>query len=376
MLTPDQVSGLQILFERLTDPVSEYLIRDIARRVQEAGQMTSTAAYQAYKLQTLGKTMAEIQEQIALLLSVSADQAAEIIQAAAEYGYNLDADRLGSAVAFADNVHAQQITAAAVKLARKDLTNITQTIGFAVGKRGESLTSAYERAMDFAFMQVSTGAADYNTAIRRACAGLVRDGIQQIDYESGRYATLEVAARRNLMSTMGNAVNEITKRNHDDMGADGWEIDAHKNSAPDHEPIQGKQYSDAEFERLNRSLVRPIGTLNCGHNASPIIMGVHEPLYTAAELRKMRSDNAKGVKYEGREFASMYEATQYQRRIERAIRAQKRRMWTATPDKEQDEKIRLRALQSEYRRFSSAVNLRTEEERLYARGVPRIKKKK
>lgn len=376
MLTPDQVSGLQILFERLTDPVSEYLIRDIARRIQEAGQMTSTAAYQAYKLQTLGKTMSEIQEQIALLLSVSAGQAAEIIRAAAEYGYNLDADRLGSSVSFADNVHAQQVTDAAVKLARRDLTNITQTIGFAVGKRGENLTSAYERAMDFAFMQVSTGAADYNTAIRRACTGLVRDGIQQIDYESGRYATLEVAARRNLMSTMGNAVNEITKRNHDDMGADGWEIDAHSNSAPDHEPIQGKQYSDAEFERLNRSLVRPIGTLNCGHNASPIIMGVHEPLYTAAELRKMRSDNAKGVKYEGREFASMYEATQYQRRIERAIRAQKRRMWTATSDKEQDEKIRLRALQAEYRRFSSTVNLRTEEERLYARGVPRIEKKK
>ena len=135
MLTPDQVSGLQILFERLTDPVSEYLIKDIARRVQEAGQMTSTAAYQAYKLQTLGKTMAEIQEQIAHLLSVSADQAAEIIEAAAEYGYNLDADRLGSSVSFADNVHAQQVTDAAVKLARRDLTNITQTIGFAVGKR-------------------------------------------------------------------------------------------------------------------------------------------------------------------------------------------------------------------------------------------------
>lgn len=376
MLTPDQVSGLQILFERLTDPVSEYLIRDIARRIQEAGQMTSTAAYQAYKLQTLGKTMAEIQEQIAHLLSVSADQAAEIIEAAAEYGYNLDADRLGSSVSFADNVHAQQVTDAAVKLARRDLTNITQTIGFAVGKRGESLTKAYEKAMDFAFMQVSTGATDYNTAIRRACAGLVRDGIQQIDYESGRYAALEVATRRNLMSTMGNAVNEISQANHDDMGADGWEIDAHSNSAPDHEPIQGKQYSDAEFERLNRSLVRPIGTLNCGHNASPIILGVSEPQYTASELRKMRTDNAEGATYEGREFGSMYEATQYQRRIERAIRAQKRRMWTATPDNEQAEKIRLRALQSEYRRFSSAVNLRTEEERLYARGVPRIKKKK
>ena len=376
MLTPEQIDGLQVAFDRLTDPVSEYLIKDIARRVQEAGQMTSTAAYQAYRLQVLGKSLPEIREQIALLLSVSADQAAEIIQVAAEYGYNLDADRLGSSVSFADNVHAQQITDAAVKLARRDLTNITQTIGFAVGKRGENLTSAYERAMDFAFMQVSTGAADYNTAIRRACSGLVRDGIQQIDYESGRYATLEVAARRNLMSTMGNAVNEISQANHDDMGADGWEIDAHSNSAPDHEPIQGKQYSDAEFERLNRSLVRPIGTLNCGHNASPIILGVSEPQYTASELRKMRTENAKGVTYEGREFKSVYEATQYQRRIERAIRAQKRRMWTATPDNEQAEKIRLRALQSEYRRFSSAVNLRTEEERLYARGVPRIKKKK
>ena len=45
------------------------------------------------------------------------------------------------------------------------------------------------------------------------------------------------------------------------MGCEGWEISAHAASAPDHEPIQGLQYSDAEYTALNNSLVRRIGTL-------------------------------------------------------------------------------------------------------------------
>ena len=68
----------------------------------------------------------------------------------------------------------------------------------------------------------------------------------------------------------------------------GWEISAHACSAPDHEPIQGKQYSNAEYQALNGSLRRRIGTLNCGHSAHPILLGISRPQYTEKELQKLR----------------------------------------------------------------------------------------
>ena len=49
MLTPKQIKGLQDAAEKTVDPIAEFLLRDIARRVSEAGQLTSTAAYQTWK---------------------------------------------------------------------------------------------------------------------------------------------------------------------------------------------------------------------------------------------------------------------------------------------------------------------------------------
>ena len=163
----------------------------------------------------------------------------------------------------------------------------------------------------------------------------------------------------------------FSKQNHDDFGCDGWEISAHAASAPDHEPIQGKQYSDAAFEVLNNSLVRRIGTLNCGHAAFPIIMGVDSPQYTAEELEKFRQDNEKGIDYNGRHYTT-YEATQQQRKLERTIRKQKRRILVdeSTGDKEKlrQDQIKYHVLDQEYKRFSKAAGLRLQHERVEMSG--------
>ena len=230
----------------------------------------------------------------------------------------------------------------------------------------QTLPKAYMACTDYAFQQVFTGAADYNTAIRRACSGIVKHGVS-VAYASGVHTGLEAAVRRNIMGGLGLMTEQISQQNHDALGCNGWEISAHANSAPDHEPIQGLQYSDAAYEELNNSLVRRIGTLNCGHVASPIILGVTRPQYTAAELEQFRQDNEKGVTFEGRHYTG-YEATQMQRRMERAIRAQKRRVLLAGPEDAAPRKSRLVLLQQEYRSFSDGVGLRTEDERLEVSG--------
>jgi len=300
----------------------------------------------------------------------------ELLTQAAEVGYNFDIRQFpGRAVPFHKNEAIQQIVAAAVKLAQDDFTNLTQTIGM-VDPFGNAmpLQSAYRACIDYAFEQVFTGAADYNTAIRRATKNLAKMGVRVIDYESGVHTSLEAAVRRNIMGGLGLMNEKIEQQNHDDLGCDGWEISAHANSAPDHEPIQGRQYSDAEYEALNNSLVRRIGTLNCGHAAFPIILGVNSPQYTPEELEKFRADNEKGVTIDGRRY-TMYEATQMQRRIERSIRTQKRRILVDESAGDQDklltDRIRFQRLRQEYKRFSRAAGLRTEPERARVTGFGR-----
>ncbi len=233
----------------------------------------------------------------------------------------------------------------------------------------QPLQEVYHKCMDFAFMQVSTGAADYNTAIRLATKNLADQGVYVIEYGSGVHTSLEAAVRRNVMGGLGLMQEQISQRTHDDLGADGWEIDAHSNSAPDHEPIQGHQYSDADYAALNNSLIRRIGTLNCGHSAHPIILGVSPPQYSPEELEHMRQKNETGITYNGRHYTG-YAATQRQRRLEAAMRRQKRKILVdeaaGNAEALQADQIRLQIQRQEYARFSKAAGLRTQTERAEA----------
>ncbi len=374
MLTASQIDALRGQSEQLLDPVIDFLIEDIAKRVAEAGQFTATASYDAWRLQQMGVSQKKLKKEIAKRLKVSQKEAEKLLTQAAETGYNFDMSRFPTshAIPFSANSSLQQILDSTVSLAGEDLRNITQTMGF-VGPDGQcrELTDAYMQACDFTFQKVSTGAQDYTSAVRDAVRNLAEQGIRTIDYESGVHTSMEAAVRRNIMGGMGLMQEQISQQNHDDLGCDGWEISAHGGSAPDHEPYQGKQYSDKEYERLNSSLVRRIGTLNCGHAASPIILGVSEPQYTEEELEEFRRQNEEGVTFEGKHY-TLYEATQRQRKFERTIRKQKRRILvdesTGDTEKLQTDQIRLVRLREEYARFSKGTGLPMQHARMETAG--------
>lgn len=377
MLTHDQIEALGIKAQQITAPIVDFLIEDIARRISEAGQLTSTASYQTWRLQQLGVSQRQLKKELRKRLKVSHRELRKLLTQSAEVGYNFDIKNLPyvQAVSFAQNKTVQQIVDVAVQMAQEDLTNMVQTMGF-VGHDGKAvpLTQAYEQACDFAFQKVATGAQDYNSAIRAATRELASKGIVTIDYATGKHRSLEAAVRGNVMGALGIMQEKISQQNHDDFGCDGWEISAHAASAPDHEPIQGKQYSDEEYARLNNSLVRRIGTLNCGHAAFPIILGVNSPQYTEKELRQMRQENENGFEYEGKHYTT-YEATQRQRKLERAIRDRKRRILIdeTVGDKEQlnINRTKLALLNQEYARFTKAAKLRSQRERAHIPGFGR-----
>lgn len=376
MLTPEQIEGLREAASRLADPINEYIIRDVVRRISKAGKMTSTAAYQLWRAKEVGAAMEELGAYLQEQLGLTEREVQRLYQDAARYGYNLDVKRLGAttAPAFEQNLALQQIVAASLELAGPELRNIvnTKALGF-LTPDGQVmlLEGAYYRTLDVAYSLTASGACDYNTAARRACDGLCAGGIKTVTYQSGATASLEAAVRRCVIGGLGLMQEQIAQATHDQLGCDGWEITAHANSAPDHEPIQGKQYSDKEYEELNNSLRRRIGTLNCGHAAFGVILGVSSPQYSNAELARFRADNEKGITYEGRHYTG-YEATQMQRQLERAIRRQKNQVIAAReaddPDWLRQSRSRLTILRQRYREFSKEAGLRQQNERTFVSG--------
>ena len=362
-MTQEQRDGLNDAALALTEPIIEDLLKDISRRIRKAGAITDTAEYEIYRAQALGESKRAIAQAIARQTEINA----EVIDALLDYVVDASAR-------FEDDAYLQQLTDGYAEVMKTRTAEQLKDL-WATAPDGKTvpLQKAYEKAMDFAFRQTATGALDLNTAIRRAVGPLAARGLRTLEQKNGRSVGIEYACRRYLMDQMGQLDNAIQQQNHDRLGCDGWEISAHAACAPDHEPIQGRQYTDAEFEQLNASLQRPIGRLNCRHVKDPVLIGVDKPVYSEAELAQMAADNEKGVTYNGKHY-TLYGAGQEQAAIENAIRQMQRQVLAdeeSGSDDLQKHQIRLRVLQSEYSRFCRATGRRTRTERLYTAGFDR-----
>jgi hypothetical protein len=377
MLTPEQLQNLPQELTDLYDQLSEFILRDIARRIAKGAQITDTAEYQLYRARSLGLSTDEIAAKIAEINGSSAAEINRLIREAAAQSDEFDRKMLGAdkgaAVPLEENAQLQKLISAQIAETAGKCENLTNTMGFAdhdfLGRVYYlSMTDMYRREMDSAHMKVVTGATDYMTAIRQACNKLAASGVRTIDYESGRSDRIEVAARRAILTSVAHVTHRISEQNGEELGADGWEMSAHSGSRPSHAVYQGRQYTQEQYERIIKPL---ISEPNCRHDVFPIILGVSEPTYTEEELQNI---DQPPFTYEGRTYTA-YEASQQMRKMERAMRKQKDRCIVA--DAAGDEEafatasIRLNRQKYIYEDFCKAADSYTEYERTYVTGFNR-----
>lgn len=377
MLTPEQLQNLPQELTDLYDQLSEFILRDIARRIAKGAKITDTAEYQLYRAKSLGLSTDEIAAKIAEINGSSASEINRLIREAAAQSDEFDRKMLGvdkgAAVPLEENAQLQKLISAQIAETAGKCENLTNTMGFAdhdfLGRVYYlSMTDMYRREMDSAHMKVVTGVTDYMTAIRQACNKLAASGVRTIDYESGRSDRIEVAARRTLLTSVAHVTHRISEQNGEELGADGWEMSAHSGSRPSHAVYQGRQYTQEQYERIIKPL---ISEPNCRHDVFPIILGVSEPVYTEEELQNI---DQPPFTYEGRTYTA-YEASQQMRKMERAMRKQKDRCIVA--DAAGDEEafatasIRLNRQKYIYEDFCKAADSYTEYERTYVTGFNR-----
>ena len=153
------------------------------------------------------------------------------------------------------------------------------------------------------------------------------------------------------------------------------DITAHPNSAPDHEPVQGRRFDLENFRAMQaghdfqdvdgrryEGFRRPITQWRCRHLVYYILIGVSRRMYTDEQLKKWEDDNHKGVSIGGRKYTN-YEATQLMRRLELEIRREKDTAILAQTSGDDSLRRECQAniteLTREYKAVAEAAKLRT-----------------
>jgi hypothetical protein len=266
---------------------------------------------------------------------------------------------------YQNNKMLEAIVLRSAKSMKEGLINISKTSAIVVNNNVVEIDKAYVRLVNQAVAATQQGITDYNTAIRQTVKKMARGGVRTIQYGSGHKRRLDSAARMNILDGVRAFNQEYRALQGEQYGADGVEISAHSNCAPDHIDVQGRQFTKKAYEKLQNSLERPIGTMNCQHSISYIVMGVSKPAYSNKELNDIKKANAKERTYKdprGVEHKTTgYGATQVQRRYETKIRTLKDELKAYetvgdTTAAAQAQK-QLRAANKNYKRISEELGL-------------------
>lgn len=323
MLTPEYLDSLPDPVLELFRQVEEDILTDMARRISKMGAVTETADWQRWRLEQIQLTRSDITAQLSKLTGLTRQELSRLFEEAATQAIQAD-DEIYRTAGLSpgspnDNPELLQLLNGGMQQTSGTFQNLTRTTA-------NTATQQFERALDRAWLQVSSGAFDYQTAIRRAVKALAASGLQAITYPSGHADTLEVAVRRAVLTGVGKTTGEICLSHAEEMGCDLMEITAHPGARPSHMEWQGKIVSlSGQKGYLSKSDIG-YGTgdgfkgWNCRHDWFPYFEGLSESAYPREKLREYENQT---VTYNGKTL-SYYDATQQQRYIERQIRRWKR----------------------------------------------------
>lgn len=383
MFTPTEIEALPSAMEQLYRSLQLNIMSDLTERLKANGEeITSAADWQINRLYELGVSKDEIDSLIQSTLNVSDDEIDRIYDEVVKSGYARNEELYTSKgkeyIPYAENKQLQQLVKAVKNQTKSEYRNITGSLGFAVRNADNTLSFTpladfYQRTLDNGLMQIASGAIDYNTVLKKAVKAMTDSGLRTVDYASGWSNRVDVAARRALMTGFNQVVAKVNEDNAEQLGTEYFEVSYHRGARPTHQVWQGRVYSKKELETVcGLGTVTGLCGANCYHSYSPFIKGIDTPTYSDEELDRMNEEENTPKEYNGKEYTA-YEAQQKQRRLETAMRADRQKIELLTQGGADDDtitgaKVRYFQRQDEYVKFSKAMGLPEQWERVTVNG--------
>lgn len=319
MLTPEYLAGLPEPILRLWEEAEREILRDMARRISTYDYWIPAADYQAERLITAGHTRDEILAVLAKTTKKTEKELRHMMTEAGSRCLREDAAIYQAAglktPLIRESKALTEILNSGFKHTLGTMQNITRTTA-------RTATRQFENALDLAWSQVSSGAFDAGSAIRQAVKQLCQQGVEAVEYPSGKVDTVETAVRRAVLTGVNQTAAKLQEELADEVGCDLVEVSAHAGARPEHAEWQGKIYSRSgkseKYPDFRSSTGYGTGAglcgWNCRHTFSPYIEGSPR-VWTDEKLAEL---SAPKYEYQGEQFTE-YEARQKERYFDRQI---------------------------------------------------------
>lgn len=212
-----------------------------------------------------------------------------------------------------------QMMSATIEKTTGNLQNLCMTTA-------NTAQTQFYNTINLSYMEVSTGAKSYTQSFIDALKTIAQQGAI-IEYPSGAKRSIESAVRMNIITGVNQTCGQLQELRANEVGWDLMEITAHSGARPSHAKWQGKIVSLSEKkgylskDDIGYGEATGFKGINCKHDWHPYYKDSTRS-YTQKELEKWKNEK---VTYNGKEYTK-YDATQEQRKIERAIRQDKKEL--------------------------------------------------
>lgn len=330
MLAPDYLDHapdrLVLLFQQVEDDI----LRDVARRISKMKALTPTANWQLWRYEQTEALRQDVVKKLARYTGRSEAEIRRLMQEAAtramenedEIYYHYGKEP----TPFSENATLQALLNAGYQQTAGTFHNLTATTA-------NTVSGQFEAALDRAHLKVSSGAFDYKNAVKSAVDSLA-DTMKYVTYPTGHTDTLEVAARRAVLTGVNQTGAKLQVARADEMGVEFFETTAHGGARPSHAEWQGRQfhrggavdYMGKHYPDFEAATGYGTGAGLCGWNCRHTFFAIFPelgapPAWTQESLEAL---NARDIKYNGGRY-TRYEISQMQRARERTVRKYKRR---------------------------------------------------
>ena len=370
MLPPSYLDQMPDAFVQLWQQVEDAILQDVARRIGKMDKVTPTANWQLWRYQQteavrndvvklLAKYTGKSETAIRKLLLQAATEAMER-EDAIYYHYDMEPPP------FEENAALNNLLDAGARQTCGTWQNLTATTA-------NTVTGAFERTLDAAWLKVSTGAFDYKTAVKQAVDSLA-DDMPMVTYPSGHTDSIEVAARRAVLTGVNQTTGKLQVARMDEMGCEFVETTAHGGARPSHAEWQGRRfhrggavdYKGRHYPDFEAATGYGTGAGLCGWNCRHTFFAVFPelgdpPQWTQEQLREL---NARNIEWNGKKYTA-YEISQMQRARERNVRRWKKRYLAedAAGMDPTDSAVRLKAARQSLAEFAQATGGRVDSAR-------------
>ena len=351
---------------------------EVVDRIKKAYKITPVGEHMLDRLTVLDRSSSSIKKLLKEKLEQANIDIDKIYDKAVEADYITHKDLFTKAgreyLAYEVNATREQ-----TKEELKPFENITRTTGFNVFIDGKKvftpLADYFDKALDKGFMGIASGAYTYSQAIGSVIDEMTNSGLRVVNYASGRTDRVEVAVRRALMTGVAQMTNQINESNAKKLNTDYFEVDWHPGARnkgtgiENHQEWQGKVYSKQEMITIcGEGDMLGFAGINCYHIKWPFIKGISKRKYTDEWLEEQNKKENTPKEFNGKEY-TVYDALQYQRKLERTIRKLKQDvllLGRAEVDKDVliAKQSKLQSVKALYAEFSKAMGLPQQLERL------------